>query len=91
LPRRPTAVAIIGLILECIASSATALIAIERVREFPGLKASTAADDNTPIPKLSKAHAVVRRAEMPAAAREAEVGAGGCRIIGEGKNTSNFN
>jgi len=42
-----------------------ALTAIERVREIPGLEAATTPVDNTPIPKLSKADAVVRRAGMP--------------------------
>ena len=54
LPRRPTAVAIISLILECISSSAIALTAIERVREILGLKASTTPDDNTTIPERSR-------------------------------------
>jgi hypothetical protein len=54
LPRRPTAVAIISLILECISSSAIALTAIEREREILGLKASTTPDDNTTIPERSR-------------------------------------
>jgi len=49
LPRRPTAAAIISLILECISSSAIALTAIEF--EILGLEASTGPDDNTTIQK----------------------------------------
>jgi len=86
LPRRPTAVAIICLFLECI--SLSAWTAIERVREILGLNASTAPDDNTP--RLTKAHPVVTPLGYPLAAREAEVGADS-RTIGLGKITSNFN
>jgi hypothetical protein len=60
LPCRPIAAAIISFILECISSSAV----IARVRDILGLEASTASDHNTTIPQR-KAHAVVRRAEIP--------------------------
>jgi len=77
LPRRPTAAAIISLILECIASNA----AIECVREILGIEASTAPDDNTTIPER-KGHTVVRRAEIPY---------GSADPLRMGKITSNFN
>ena len=48
LPRRPTAAAIISLILECISSSTIALTACAK---SSGLEASTAPDDNTTIPE----------------------------------------
>src|SRR5262249_23722263 len=64
LPRRPTAVAIISLILECISSSAIALTTIERVREISVSKLRQPLDENPTIPER-KAHAVVRRSVIP--------------------------
>jgi hypothetical protein len=90
LPRRPTAVAIISLILECISSSAIDLTAIGGVREIVVLKASTFRDDNTTIQAI-KAHAVVRVLRYSTAAREAEVGAADRQTHEFWKITSNFN